>query len=262
MTEEVLESLEGGLLTITLNRPERRNAMSPGLTTRLCKAVARAVSDSDVRAVLLRGANGTFSVGGDVQRQTESKVELTFEDLQVDLRRRTEATKMLHEIPKPVVAMVQGAAAGAGLGLALACDIRIVGENAKITTAFANVGLSGDFATAYYVTKMVGIAKARELFMLSPVLRGKDAYELGLMTRVVPDVDVEKVATEIATKLAHGPTIALGYMKKNINNAEAYQFDAYYDAEVQFQARCAGTADHKEAAAAFLAKRPPAFIGR
>jgi len=262
MTDEVLESLNEGLLTITLNRPERRNAMSPGLTTRLREAITRAAIDADVRAVLIRGAGGTFSVGGDVQRAVQPKEELTFEALQVDLRCRTEVTKVLHEMPKPVVAMVQGAAAGAGLGLALACDIRIVGENAKITTAFANVGLSGDFATAYYLTKIVGIAKARELCMLSPVLRGREAHELGLMTRVVPDADVEEAATEVATALAHGPTVALGYIKKNINNAEKYEFDAYFDAEIQFQARCAGTADYKEAAAAFLAKRPPTFIGR
>jgi 2-(1,2-epoxy-1,2-dihydrophenyl)acetyl-CoA isomerase len=262
MTEQVLESRKEGLLTITLNRPDRRNAMSPALTKELREAVTRAAVDADVRAVLIRGAGGTFSVGGDMQRAVEPKEELTYEALQVDLRSRTEVIKLLHEMPKPVVAMVQGAAAGAGLGLALACDIRIVGENAKITTAFAKVGLSGDFATAYHLTKIVGSAKARELFMLSPVLRGREAHELGMMTRVVPDADVEEVATTIATALANGPTVALGYIKKNINNAENHEFDVYFDAEIQFQARCAGTADHKDAAAAFLAKRPPIFIGR
>ena len=123
----------------------------------------------------------------------------------------------------------KGAAAGAGLSLALACDLRVVGETAKITTAFAKVGLSGDYGGTYYLTKLIGSARARELYLLSPILSGKEAQAIGMMTRCVPDADVVKSATELAMQLAKGPTITLGYIKRNINNAEKFAIEACFD---------------------------------
>jgi 2-(1,2-epoxy-1,2-dihydrophenyl)acetyl-CoA isomerase len=186
----------------------------------------------------------------------------SLEERIVSLRGRMEASRILHEMSKPVIAAVEGAAAGAGLSLALACDLRVVGETAKITTAFAKVGLSGDYGGTYYLTKLIGSAKARELYLLSPILSGKEAYAIGVMTRCVPDADVVKTATELAMQLAKGPTITLGYIKRNINNAEKFSIEACFDGEAAGHSRCSETADHKEAAAAFVQKRAPVFANR
>ncbi len=260
MSDVILQHLDNGLLTITMNRPEHKNAMSPDFTAKLLLAARRAAEESEVRAVLLKGAGGTFCVGGDVKGMNDpNRQRPHFDERLRSLRARMEASRILHEMNKPVVAAVEGAAAGAGLSLALACDLRIVGENAKITTAFVKVGLSGDHGGSYYLTKMLGSAKARELYLLSPILSGKEAHAIGMMTKVVPDADVVKVATDLAMSLANGPTITLGYIKKNINNAEKLSIEACFDGEAYHHSRCGETLDHKEAAAAFVQKRAPHF---
>lgn len=263
MTDALLESLDRGLLTITLNMPERRNALRTDVALSLLAAVERASVDPAVRAVLLRGAGGTFCVGGDVKGMGGNAAEpLTFEAKLALMRRTREIGRILHEMPKPVIAAVEGAAAGAGLSIALSADFRVVGETAKITTAFAKVGVSGDYGGLYFITKMVGSAKARELALLSPVLTGAEAHALGLMTRLVPDAEVGDAAHALARSLAEGPTVALGYLKMNINNAEGSSLDAYLEAEALYQCRCLQTGDHKEATAAFVEKRSPVFVGR
>src|SRR6202163_2317890 len=189
--EIVLQNLDAGLLTITMNRPDRRNALNPEMTRGLVEAARRAAEDHEVRAVLLKGAGGTFCVGGDVKSMAEGRAPLSFEAKTTNLRRGMEVSRILHEMPKPVVAQVDGAAAGAGLSIALACDLRVASASAKITTAFAKVGLSGDFGGTYFLTQLVGSARARELYLTSPVLTGRQALELGLVTRVVPDDQVD-----------------------------------------------------------------------
>jgi 2-(1,2-epoxy-1,2-dihydrophenyl)acetyl-CoA isomerase len=263
MTVSVLESLDQGLLTITLNIPERRNALNTETALLLLAAVERASVDPEVRAVLLRGAGGTFCVGGDVKGMGARKAAPpAFEEKLALMNRTMEIARILHDMPKPVVAAVEGAAAGAGLSIALSADFRVVGEKAKITTAFAKVGVSGDYGGIYFITKMLGSAKARELALLSPVLIGAEAHALGLMSRVVPDDQVGETAHALARSLAKGPTVALGYLKMNVNNAEGSAFGAYLDAEALYQCRCLQTEDHKEATAAFVEKRSPVFVGR
>ena len=142
--ETVLQNLESGLLTITMNRPERRNALNPDMTLGLVAAARRAAEDHEVRAVLLKGAGGTFCVGGDVKSMAEGRAPMSFENKMVNLRRGMEVSRVLHEMSKPVVAQLDGAAAGAGLSIALSCDFRVASQSVKITTAFAKVGLSGD----------------------------------------------------------------------------------------------------------------------
>ena len=258
-TETVLQNLEQGLLTITMNRPERRNALNPDMTLGLVAAAKRAAEDPEVRAVLLKGAGGTFCVGGDVKSMAEGRAPVSFEGRQVNLRRAMEVSRILHEMSKPVVAQLDGAAAGAGLSIALACDFRVASASVKITTAFAKVGLSGDFGGTYFLTQMLGSAKARELYLLSPVLTAQEALGLGMVTRVVPDAEVEAAARELAMSLAQGPTITLGYIKRNINNAERLPLETCFDAEAFHHSRAGETADHKEAAKAFVEKRKPAF---
>src|ERR1700710_2708106 len=255
----VLQNLDSGLLTITMNRPERRNALNADMTRGLVAAARRAQEDHDVRAVLLKGAGGTFCVGGDVKSMAAGRAPLPFEAKSANLRRGMEVSRLLHLLPKPVVAQVDGAAAGAGLSIALACDLRVASASVKITTAFAKVGLSGDYGGTYYLTKMLGSAKARELYLMSPVLTGAEALALGMVTKVVPDAEVDAAAHELAMSLAQGPSITLGYIKKNINNAEHMSLEACFDAEAMHHSRSGETLDHKEAAKAFVEKRRPVF---
>jgi 2-(1,2-epoxy-1,2-dihydrophenyl)acetyl-CoA isomerase len=261
MTDLVLQNLENGLLTITMNRADRRNALNPEMTQGLVEAARRAGEDHDVRAVLLKGAGGTFCVGGDVKSMAAGRAPLPFEAKMSNLRRGMEVSRLLHLLPKPVVAQVDGAAAGAGLSIALACDLRVASASVKITTAFAKVGLSGDYGGTYYLTKMLGSAKARELYLMSPVLSGQEALAAGMVTKVVPDAEVDAAAHELAMSLAQGPSVTLGYIKRNINNAETMSLEACFDGEAIHHSRSGETDDHKEAAKAFVEKRKPVFHG-
>ncbi len=261
MSEIVLQHLDNGLLTITMNRPERRNALNAEMSNGLVAAARRAAEDPEVRAVLLKGAGGTFCVGGDVKAMAATKEAVSLENKVTQLRRGMEVSRILHEMQKPVVAQLDGAAAGAGLSIALACDLRVASASVKITTAFAKVGYSGDYGGTYFLTHLLGSAKARELYLLSPVLTAQEALALGMVTRVVADAEIDKAAHDLAKSLAEGPSITLGYIKKNINNAEHMPLTACFDAEALHHSRCSDTADHKEAAKAFLEKRPAVFRG-
>ena len=259
--EMVLQKLEGGLLTTTMNRPDRRNALNPDMVRGLVEAARRAADDPEVRAVLFKGAGGTFCVGGDVKSMAEGRAPLPFESKLANLRRGMEVSRILHQMPKPVVAQLDGAAAGAGLSMALSCDLRVASESCKITTAFAKVGFSGDYGGTYFLTQLIGAARARELYLTSPVLSAHEAQAIGLVTKVVPDAEIDAAARELALSLAQGPSVALGYIKRNINNAEHLPLEDCFDAEAIHHTRCGDTDDHKEAAKAFVEKRKPAFKG-
>ena len=259
--EIVLQNLDHGLLTITMNRPDRRNALNPEMTAGLVAAARRAAEDHEVRAVLIKGAGGTFCVGGDVKSMAAGRAPLTFEAKLTNLRKGMEVSRILHQMQKPVVAQVDGAAAGAGLSIALSCDLRIASASCKITTAFAKVGLSGDYGGTYFLTQLLGSARARELYLMSPVLTAQEALALGMVTKVVPDAEVDAAAHDLAMSLAQGPTVTLGYIKRNINNAETMSLEECFDGEAIHHSRSGETDDHKEAAKAFVEKRKPAFQG-
>lgn len=261
MNDMVLQKLEGGLLTITMNRPERKNALNPEMVAGLVEAARCAADDPEVRAVLFKGAGGSFCVGGDVKSMAAGRAPLPFEVKMANLRRGMEVSRILHQMPKPVVAQLDGAAAGAGLSMALSCDLRIASESCKITTAFAKVGFSGDYGGTYFLTQLLGSARARELYLTSPVLTAKEAHAIGVVTKVVPDAEIDAAAHELALSLAQGPSIALGYIKRNINNAEHLPLEDCFDGEAIHHTRCSDTEDHKEAAKAFVEKRKPAFRG-
>ncbi|MCK1395605.1 enoyl-CoA hydratase [Bradyrhizobium sp. 1] len=261
MNDMVLQKLEGGLLTITMNRPERKNALNPEMVAGLVEAARRAADDPEVRAVLFKGAGGSFCVGGDVKSMAAGRAPLPFEVKMANLRRGMEVSRILHQMPKPVVAQLDGAAAGAGLSMALSCDLRIASESCKITTAFAKVGFSGDYGGTYFLTQLLGSARARELYLMSPVLTAKEAHAIGMVTKVVPDAEIETAAHELALSLAQGPSIALGFIKRNINNAEHLALEDCFDGEAIHHTRCSDTEDHKEAAKAFVEKRKPTFRG-
>jgi 2-(1,2-epoxy-1,2-dihydrophenyl)acetyl-CoA isomerase len=263
MEDVLLESLDAGLLTLTMNRPESRNAINTELAERLLDAVSRAAANPDVRALVLTGAGNAFCAGGDVKSMAAASGQSqTFDQRVRGLRVRMDVSRLLHEMPKPTVAVVRGAAAGAGLSLALACDLRIASPSAKFVTAFARVGLSGDYGGAYFLSRIVGGARARELYLLGTVLGAAEAQAIGLVNRIYSEDEIAGEVGVLAGSLASGPSVALGYIKENLNLAEYAPLGAVFDAEAIRHIRCAGTDDHKEAAQAFVEKRAPLFKGR
>jgi 2-(1,2-epoxy-1,2-dihydrophenyl)acetyl-CoA isomerase len=262
MSDVLTQKLENGVLTLTMNRPEVRNALNEEMGSLLTSSLQDAADNPDVRVVVLTGAGQAFCSGGDVKSMAANPGRGSTPDGRVrGLRRRADASRLLHEMNKPTVAVIRGAAAGAGLALALACDFRLALPQAKMTTAFAKVGLAGDYGMSYFLPRLVGGAKARELLMLSPLLTGQDALALNLVTRVFEEAEFEAKVGEFVQTLANGPTITFGYIKDNLNDAMNGSLLASIDGEAQRQVRCMATADHAEASKAFVEKRAPAFKG-
>ena len=264
MVDVLLVEMRRGLMVLTMNRPESRNALNAALCLALAEQLGRAAEDRAVRAVVLTGAGGAFSVGGDVKAMNEGTDRDAPEAERIAaLRARMEASRFLHEMPKPTVAAIDGPAAGAGLSLALACDFRICSRTAKLTTAFAKVGLSGDYGGTYFLPRIVGPAKARELYLLSPILTGEEAKAIWLVTELAEPGQVLDAAIAFAAPLAEGPTVTLGKIKQNlVLSTGGGSLAQCFDLEARNHIQCAATADHKEAAAAFVAKRKPVFAGR
>src|SRR5262249_12298034 len=258
MTTDLLESLDQGVLTLTMNRPDRLNALSPAMLAALLTSLRTAALDSQVKTVVMAGSGRAFCAGGDVEAMAEGGgAQASYEDRMRGLRDRMDVSRLLHEMPKPTIARLRGACAGAGMSIALACDIRIASDTLKFTTAFAKVGLSGEFGGTYFLTQLLGSAKAKELYLLSPILKSDEAERLGLVSRVVPDAELDAATTALAQTLAAGAGVAQGYIKKNINSAENLSLSEVMDLEALHHTRCASTADHREAAQAFVAKRAP-----
>lgn len=264
MTTDLLETIKDGVAVLTMNRPDRLNAMSRPMLDAMLEALQRLADDPAVGAVVLTGAGRGFCAGGDVKAMAEGN-ELggtTMEEKAQALRSRMETSRLLHEMPKPTIAMVRGAAAGAGLSLALACDMRVASDNARFGTAFARVGYSGDFGGSYFLTQLVGTAKARELYYTAELVDAQQALALGLVNRIVPDARLEEETMALARKFANGPRVALRYMKRNMNAAESNTLAEHLDLEAWHHTRTGMTEDHKEAARAFVEKREPVFKGR
>ena len=262
MPHELLESVSDRVATLTLNRPDRLNALSTPMLDGLLEALPRLAADPEIAVVILTGAGRGFCAGGDVKNMAQGSGQLGMEDAVQRLRGRMEVSRLLHEIPKPTIAMVNGPAAGAGLAMALACDLRVASESARFITAFAKVGFSGDFGGSYFLSKLVGTGKARELYYTGEPLDARQALACRLVNAVVPESELLQATTALAQRLARGPGIALGLMKKNFNAAETGTLTDLLDLEALHQVRTARTEDHAEAARAFVEKRPPVFKGR
>lgn len=266
-TEDLLANIEDGVVTITLNRPQARNAMSGEMNSALANTLADAELDPAVKCIVLTGAGKGFCAGGDVKGMAAAG-DGTVGDNTIDgaihrqrVNQRATAGK-LFKIPKPTIAALPGAAAGAGLSLALACDLRIMASNAILTTAFARVGFSGDYGGTYFLTQLVGSAKARELYYLSDRVSAEEALTLGLTNWVCEPEALAERTREIATRLANGPTVAYRYIKENLNRAMTGDVDDCLDLEATHHIHCGRTEDHREAAKAFVEKREPVFKGR
>lgn len=266
MTDHLIETFEDGIATLTMNRPESRNALSGEMLAALSAAAPRLALDPNVRAVVITGAGGAFCAGGDVKGFVADKGSAgegpTFDQRVNGLRNGMDFSRWLHEMPKPTLAVIPGAAAGAGLSIALACDVRIASEDAKMTTAFSKIGASGDYGGSYFLSKLVGSAKARELYFTADVISGAEAARLGIVNRAVPAADLAAEAAGLARRLADLPTVAIGYMKKNLSLAEHGSLSEVMDAEAIHMVRTMATEDHKAASLAFVEKRPPVFRGR
>jgi 2-(1,2-epoxy-1,2-dihydrophenyl)acetyl-CoA isomerase len=266
MTQDLLESIEGGIATLTMNRPQARNAFSREMMDALSEALPRLANDPAVRLVVLTGSGAAFSAGGDVKGFARNvgggPVSVSFDHKVTDLRARMEVSRWLHEMPKPTLAVIPGPAAGAGLSVALACDLRIAADDAKLTTAFSKIGLSGDFGGSYFLNHLVGAAKAREMYFSGQVISGAEAARIGLVNRAVPAAQLADAARAWAAELAALPTIAIGYMKRNLNAGLRGSLSDVLDAEAIHMIRTFETADHKGAAMAFVEKRAPRFDGR
>jgi 2-(1,2-epoxy-1,2-dihydrophenyl)acetyl-CoA isomerase len=259
---ELIENIDDGVATLTFNRPERLNALSTPIMEGLLRGLPRLAGDPAVKVVVLTGAGRAFCAGGDVKSMAEGGEQRSAAEATARLRSRMEVSRILHELPKPTIAMINGPAAGAGLAFALACDLRIAGASARLGTAFVKVGFSGDFGGSFFLTRLVGTAKARELYYTGRPVDADEALSLGLVNRVVPDEKLNVVTMELARSLARGPAVALSLMKSNMNCAESSSLSELLDIEAAHQVRTGRTEDHREAAKAFVEKRAPVFVGR
>ena len=267
-TEELLCSLDERVALITLNRPERKNALSDNLTPALRQTLFELNTNQEVGCIVITGAGNAFCAGGDVsgmgdRSNTETKKKSpTVQDRVSTLQHKQETlTLRLFEHAKPTIAALPGPAVGAGMCIALACDIRLGAESAFIGTGYRNVGFSGDYGGSWLLTKLVGLAKAKELFFTGRRVQSDECLELGLFNQVVPDDQLQKATMELAKQIASGPPIAIGYMKENINKALELDLRGALAQEADRLMRCAETNDHKEAVRAFMEKRDPVFNG-
>ena len=265
-TADLLARLDQGVLTLTMNRPQARNAMSAAMNEALGQQLAAAEIAPEVRCVVLTGAGGGFCAGGDVKgmaARDKAAGGLTIDAAihRQRLNQRATAGK-LFRMPKPTIAALPGPAAGAGLALALACDLRIMATTAIMTTAFARVGFSGDYGGTYFLTQLVGAAKARELYYLSERVSAEEALRLGLANWVCEPGALEERTRAVAQRLASGPSVAYRYMKENLNRAMAGDLEDCMDLEATHHIHCGQTEDHRDASRAFVEKREPVFKGR
>jgi 2-(1,2-epoxy-1,2-dihydrophenyl)acetyl-CoA isomerase len=271
-TDHLLARIDDGVGVVTLNRPERRNALSNEMLRALGDVLAAFEVDEAVGCVVLTGAGGAFCSGGDVKAMAgaddspspAAAVAPTSYDGAVHRQRLSHraTSGRLWEMPKPTIAMVPGPAAGAGLSLALACDLRYLADTAFLTTAFARVAFAGDYGGTWFLTRLVGAAKARELYYFSDRVSAADAERLGLANAVFPADQLEDEVMARARRLAAGPRVAYRYMKENLNRAVSGDLGECLDLEATHHIHTGRTQDHREASQAFVEKREPKFEGR
>jgi 2-(1,2-epoxy-1,2-dihydrophenyl)acetyl-CoA isomerase len=260
--------------TVTLNRPASMNGLTISMTRELNDRLREAAAEPDVRVVVLTGAGKAFCAGGDIKefeaidRNDPQWVKWKDDPIWNDIdnaaertRRASEGPLLLHGMPKPTIAMVRGACVGAATALAAACDFRIVSDTAFFSTAFARIGISGELGASYYLSKLVGVAKARELFFFADRVPAAEALRIGLVNKVVADAELSDEVSAFARRLADGPPLAYRFIKANLNAAETRTAEDMVAMEALNQVRVLRSDDAKEAISAFFEKRTPKFTG-
>ena len=257
----IITSVSERVATLTLNRPDKLNALSMDLIAGSIDTLKRWSSDPEIGCIVVTGAGRAFCAGGDVSTMAQDDNE-TLEQKIDRLRQMQELSWLLFNMPKVTIAAVNGFAMGAGLGVCLSCDLRIASDKAKFGTAYAKVGYGGDFGTTWLLARYAGGPKAKELFFLGDIIDANEAHRLGLVNRVVPGEDLEAEVKGIASRIAHGPLTSYRYMKANVNLAPSVDFKTLLDREAETHMRCSMTEDHKEGVRAFIEKRKADFKGK
>lgn len=258
---DLIETVEDGVAILTLNRPESLNALSEDIRLGLLDAFTRLGADNAVGCIVLTGGGRGFCAGGDVKTMGSRSAKV-FEERAAGIAQSGRIPMLMHTTPKPIIGMINGVAVGAGLSMAAACDIRIAARSARFGAGFIKIGLSGDWGGTWTVTRLVGTAKAREMFFTGDLIDADEALRIGLVNRVAEDRDLLATTMALAHRIASMPHVALGYTKKNLAAAETGDFATSLDMEAFNQARCSQMEDHREAVQAFKEKRKPVFTGR
>lgn len=262
-TEPVLlETIRDGIATLVMNRPDRLNALNNDLSAALNNSLSRIAGNESVRAVVLTGAGRAFCAGGDLAAIGKGREARDIEQLQPILRAGMQAVLTIRTMPQPVLAAVNGAAAGAGMNIALAADIRIASENAVFGQNFAKVGLFPDYGGTFFLPELVGPSKAAEMFYTGDMIDADTALSMGIVNRVVTASQLEAEAAALAQKLAAGPAIAIRAAKEVLFGGKKEALERALEAEVQHQLKCYMSEDCREGIRAFFEKRPPRFQGR
>jgi 2-(1,2-epoxy-1,2-dihydrophenyl)acetyl-CoA isomerase len=262
VSDVLLYDLTDSVATVTLNRPDAMNALDTELKTALRDMLTQVAEDPAVRAVVLTGSGRAFCVGQDLAEHAHNLDADPAAVWSTVPEHYTPIAATLATMPKPVVAAVNGAAAGAGAAFAFACDFRVAADSAKLTMAFSAVGLSADSGSSWSLPRLVGLAKAKELLLLPSTIGAEQALDLGLVTEVVPADEVAGRARALAVRLAAGPTVAYGAIRRSLAFSAGHGLDESLAVEQQMMELTGSTADHRGAVAAFLAKQQPTFEGR
>ena len=262
-TDELLCELDGRVAVVTLNKPEKKNALGDIITPALRSVLLTLENDERVGCVMLTGAGDAFCSGGDVggMGSAVSKPRPPQERIDELVHKQMTLTHRLHTLSKITVAALPGAAAGAGLSIALACDLRIAADNAFVTTAFRNIGLSGDYGASWFLPRLIGLAKAKELFYGASRVGAEEGLRIGLFNAVFPQARFREEALRYATALAEGPTRTLGRMKVNLNTGMDQSLADSLALEARHLIASGADPEAREAISAFMEKRPPKFHG-
>lgn len=259
MSELVLSEKSGRVLTLTINRPEALNALNQQSLRELRKAVEAAARDPGVGCLILTGAGRAFCTGADL-REVSARYRAGDTELGEDLRRNyAPLVRAIRACPRPVIAAINGTAAGAGLSLALACDLRVAAAGAQLIVVFVRVGLVPDAGSLFFLTRTFGFSKAMQLALTGEPMPVEEAQTLGAIGAVVPAEQLMSTAVELATRIAEGPAEAYGLIKRGLERALSLDLEQSLELESQLQTLAARTGDHQEAVAAFLEKRKPGF---
>jgi enoyl-CoA hydratase/carnithine racemase len=257
----VLEQRAGTVVTLRLNRPEKLNALNPELFHALLQALLRVAEDKSVRVVVLTGAGRGFCAGGDVVFMRDARNRHAVHDFEGILAAGKEIIVAIATMPKLVIAAVNGPAAGGGMSLALACDLRIASEQASFKQAFGQIGLYPDLGATFFLPRLVGLSRASELFYTAETLLAAEACRIGIACRLYPQDRFEEEAQKLAERLAAGPPLAYRDVKRTMIGDARRQLEAAIDEENRLQIHCFLSEDCAEGLAAFVEKRPPHFRG-